>query len=94
MRVPYSMRDLTRWSWVQVGTSDAARSLLQRALALPVPVALDADALNLIARDPALLATTKSRGAPTLATPHPGEAARVLGTDIENVQNDRMKAAP
>ena len=76
-----------------LGTSDAARSLLQRALALPVPVALDADALNLIARDPALLATTKSRGAPTLATPHPGEAARVLGTDIENVQNDRMKAA-
>ena len=76
-----------------LGTSDAARSLLQRALALPVPVALDADALNLIARDPALLATTKSRSAPTLATPHPGEAARVLATDIENVQNDRMKAA-
>ena len=76
-----------------LGTSDAARSLLQRALALPIPVALDADALNLIARDPGLLATTKSRSAPTLATPHPGEAARVLGTNIENVQSDRMGAA-
>ena len=76
-----------------LGTSDAARSLLQRALALPIPVALDADALNLIARDAALLAATRSRSAPTLATPHPGEAARVLATDVENVQRDRMGAA-
>jgi len=76
-----------------LGTSDAARSLLQRALALPVPVALDADALNLVARDPALLAATRSRTAPTLATPHPGEAARVLSLEVESVQGDRMHAA-
>ncbi len=83
-----------RWSSAPAsGTSDAARSLLQRALALPIPVALDADALNLIARDPALLAATRSRSAPTLATPHPGEAARVLATDVESVQRDRMGAA-
>ena len=76
-----------------LGTSDAARSLLLRALAQPVPVALDADALNLIARDPALLAATRMRSAPTLATPHPGEAARVLAVDVETVQGDRMHAA-
>jgi ADP-dependent NAD(P)H-hydrate dehydratase / NAD(P)H-hydrate epimerase len=76
-----------------LGTSDAARSLLMRALALQIPLALDADALNLIARDPALLAATKTRGAPTLATPHPGEAARLLGADIADVQNDRMGAS-
>ena len=76
-----------------LGTSDAARSLLQRALALPIPIALDADALNLIARDATLLAATTSRSAPTLATPHPGEAARVLGQDIDAVQRDRMHAA-
>ena len=76
-----------------LGTSDAARSLLLRALALPVPVALDADALNLIARDPALLAATRSRSAPTLATPHPGEAARVLAVDVDHVQGNRMYAA-
>ena len=76
-----------------LGTSDAARSLLLRALALSIPIALDADALNLIARDPALLGATKSRIAPTLATPHPGEAARVLGIDIDTVQRDRMHAA-
>jgi len=76
-----------------LGQSDAARSLLQRALAWPIPIALDADALNLIARDPTLLAATRSRSAPTLATPHPGEAARVLATSVENVQSDRMGAA-
>jgi ADP-dependent NAD(P)H-hydrate dehydratase / NAD(P)H-hydrate epimerase len=76
-----------------LGTSDAARSLLQRALAMPIPVALDADALNLIARDAALLAAAKSRSAPTLATPHPGEAARILACGIDHVQGDRMHAA-
>jgi hydroxyethylthiazole kinase-like uncharacterized protein yjeF len=76
-----------------LGTSDAARSLLMRALALQIPLALDADALNLIARDPALLAATQARGAPTLATPHPGEAARLLRVDVEEVQNDRMGAS-
>jgi hydroxyethylthiazole kinase-like uncharacterized protein yjeF len=76
-----------------LGTSDAARSLLARALAIPVPVALDADALNLIARDGALLAATVARSAPTLATPHPGEAARVLGVDTQQVQADRVAAA-
>ena len=76
-----------------LGTSDAARSLLMRALALQIPLALDADALNLIARDPALLAAAKARGAPTLATPHPGEAARLLGADVADVQSDRMGAS-
>jgi hydroxyethylthiazole kinase-like uncharacterized protein yjeF len=76
-----------------LGTSDAARSLLMRALALQIPLALDADALNLIARDPALLAATQARGAPTLATPHPGEAARLLRVETSGVQNDRMGAA-
>ncbi len=76
-----------------LGTSDSARSLLTRALALQIPLALDADALNLIARDPALRAAAQARGAPTLATPHPGEAARLLGVDVDYVQNDRMGAA-
>ncbi|MCC7327293.1 MAG: NAD(P)H-hydrate dehydratase [Burkholderiales bacterium] len=76
-----------------LGTSDAARSLLVKALALPVPVALDADALNLIARDAALRDAAQARTAPTLATPHPGEAARLLDIDTDGVQEDRMHAA-
>jgi hydroxyethylthiazole kinase-like uncharacterized protein yjeF len=76
-----------------LGMSDAARSLLQRALVLPIPIALDADALNLIAREPALLAMTNARTAPTLATPHPGEAARLLQQEAATVNDDRMSAA-
>ncbi len=76
-----------------LGTSDAARSLLARTLAQPIPIALDADALNLIAKDPALRAASRMRSAPTLATPHPGEAARLLNMDIASVQNDRLGAA-
>jgi len=76
-----------------LGTSDAARSLLARALPLPIPIALDADALNLIAKDPALRAATATRTAPTLATPHPGEAARLLNVDVAAIQNDRLQAA-
>ncbi len=76
-----------------LGQGDAARALLVRALALPVPVTLDADALNLIAGDAGLLAATQARTAPTLATPHPGEAARLLGEDVASVQADRVRAA-
>ncbi|MEO8344940.1 MAG: NAD(P)H-hydrate dehydratase [Betaproteobacteria bacterium] len=76
-----------------LGTSDAARSLLARTLAQPLPIALDADALNLIAKDPALRTATCARHAPTLATPHPGEAARLLNVDIATVQNSRLSAA-
>jgi hydroxyethylthiazole kinase-like uncharacterized protein yjeF len=76
-----------------LGMSDTARSLLQRALVLPIPIALDADALNLIAREPALLAMTNARTAPTLATPHPGEAARLLQQEAATVNDDRMSAA-
>ncbi len=76
-----------------LGTSEAARSLLTRALAMPIPVALDADALNILARDVPLQALVPQRAAPTLATPHPGEAARVLGITAEAVQRDRMAAA-
>jgi hydroxyethylthiazole kinase-like uncharacterized protein yjeF len=76
-----------------LGTSDAARSLLARALAQPIPIALDADALNLLAKDPALRAATAARTAPTLATPHPGEAARLRGVDVAAIQGDRLQAA-
>jgi hydroxyethylthiazole kinase-like uncharacterized protein yjeF len=76
-----------------LGTSEAARTLLLRALAMQIPLALDADAINLAARDPAVLAAVQARGAPTLATPHPGEAARVLRVDVDRVQGDRMGAA-
>lgn len=48
------------------------------------PLVLDADGLNLLAREPRRF----DRAA--VLTPHPGEAARLLGVDIATVQADRF----
>ena len=57
---------------------------------------LDADALNAIARDTGLRSQARTRGArglATILTPHPLEAARLLGTTVAAVQADRFAAA-
>jgi len=57
---------------------------------------LDADALNAIARDTGLRAQARARGArglATIVTPHPLEAARLLGSTAAAVQADRFAAA-
>ena len=57
---------------------------------------LDADALNLLAADHTLqqvVPARQGRGACTLLTPHPTEAARLLGCDTALVQADRAGAA-
>ncbi|QBE66221.1 NAD(P)H-hydrate dehydratase [Pseudoduganella lutea] len=76
-----------------LGNGDEAARLLARAVASRQPLVLDADALNLLAADPALRGAVASRAAPTLATPHPLEAARMLGKPIDAVQADRLAAA-
>jgi hydroxyethylthiazole kinase-like uncharacterized protein yjeF len=55
---------------------------------------VDADALNLIAADPALRQALTARAAPSVLTPHPAEAARLLaGTPAAHVNRDRIAAA-
>ncbi|HEX4886119.1 MAG TPA: NAD(P)H-hydrate dehydratase [Casimicrobiaceae bacterium] len=76
-----------------LGTSDAALQTLRAAIATDVPLVLDADALNLLAGDPSLRARVRARNHDTLATPHPAEAARLLGSDVAAVQRDRLAAA-
>jgi ADP-dependent NAD(P)H-hydrate dehydratase / NAD(P)H-hydrate epimerase len=76
-----------------LGTSDEARRMLERALPLPAPLILDADALNLIAEDYRLEQLCTGRHAPTILTPHPAEAGRLLGCDTAAVQKDRIGAA-
>lgn len=76
-----------------LGTTAAARALAARAIVRQVPLVLDADALNAIATDPALAASVANRDAPTIATPHPAEAARLLGVTTDAVQADRLSAA-
>jgi len=76
-----------------MGKSKAAANLLRAALKAPVPLVLDADALNLIAANRPLLAAIGKRAAATLLTPHPAEAARLLGGDTRAVQADRVASA-
>jgi len=76
-----------------VGQSEHAETLVGEVLAIDVPCVLDADALNLIAGNDDLLATCARRKAETIATPHPAEAGRLLGSDTALVQRDRLAAA-
>lgn len=63
---------------------------LDALLPLPCPVILDADALYFLARSPELAAKL---GFQAVITPHPGEAARLLDTDIAGVEADRLASA-
>jgi hydroxyethylthiazole kinase-like uncharacterized protein yjeF len=79
-----------------MGLRDRATRVLHDVLPLDVPKLFDADALNLISTDPSLAAEVTARGVqgdPCVLTPHPLEAARLLGTDAPGVQRDRLAAA-
>ena len=69
------------------------RSVLPAALASSRPLVLDADALNTIAFNETLRSEVSRRESPTIVTPHPAEAARLLGRDTAAVQSDRLAAA-
>ncbi|CAB3717420.1 NAD(P)H-hydrate dehydratase [Paraburkholderia rhynchosiae] len=79
-----------------MGHGERATRVMHDVLRLDMPKLFDADALNLIAQDPSLAADLTARGVqgdPCLLTPHPLEAARLLGTDAAGVQRDRLGAA-
>jgi hydroxyethylthiazole kinase-like uncharacterized protein yjeF len=76
-----------------LGQSLAAQKVLYDALLLDVPTVWDADALNIIALRPDLRSMLHVRKAPSVFTPHPGEAAHLLACGIEDVQADRSGAA-
>lgn len=70
-----------------LGQAAWGRSLLSAVANAALPQVWDADALNLLAAAPLPLA------AGSIITPHPGEAARLLGISTEAVQADRAGAA-
>ena len=76
-----------------LGHSQRARAALHAALTHKLPAVIDADGLNLLASDEELRAMIARRNAPTVITPHPGEAARLLGVQTEAIQQDRVAAA-
>jgi NAD(P)H-hydrate epimerase len=69
-----------------LGRDDWAGDLWQRVLSARRPLVVDADALGLLADQP-------QRRDDWVLTPHPGEAARLLGIDPATVQQDRFAAA-
>ncbi|WP_420429381.1 NAD(P)H-hydrate dehydratase [Algiphilus sp.] len=69
-----------------LGQGDWSRCLFQAALGVERPLVLDADALNLLAQQPMQLGEA-------VLTPHPGEAARLLGREGgATVEADRLHA--
>ena len=80
-----------------LGTSDLAQDWLKAVLAYPkIPLAIDADALNLISKSNDLLSALQNRNRQfpglSVLTPHPGEAAKLLKISTEEVQSDRIAA--
>lgn len=78
------------------GGGQAVRTVLPAVLQRAQALVLDADALNIISTDGALQQALTARSArqhPTVLTPHPLEAARLLHTTSAQVQAHRLMAA-
>ncbi len=69
-----------------LGQSAWSQQMLYAALESGKPCVLDADALNLVAQEQVTLAGSH------IFTPHPGEAARLLGCCSTDIQNDRLSS--
>jgi hydroxyethylthiazole kinase-like uncharacterized protein yjeF len=76
-----------------LGHDDVAQQILHDALKLDTVLVLDADALNILALRPDLRTALISRKNASVITPHPGEAAHLLGCNTEVVQAARAEAA-
>jgi len=70
-----------------LGQSAWSEQMLLFALKSMKPIVIDADALNLICINPSWVLHAEH-----ILTPHPGEAARLLGTETAIIQEDRFKA--
>ena len=68
-----------------LGQDQWGNALLGAALEITAPMVVDADALNNLAADPLMHSDW-------IVTPHPGEAARMLGMSTEEIQADRFAA--
>ncbi len=78
------------------GGGDVIHALLPNVLSSSKKLVLDADALNAVARDTSLqslLIKRSARHKPTVLTPHPLEAARLLNCTANDVQHNRLLAA-
>lgn len=72
-----------------LGSGDWVRDLVLAALGAQAAAVVDADALNVLAADPAAV----QRNSPTILTPHPGELGRWNGRPADQVDAGRIEAA-
>jgi NAD(P)H-hydrate epimerase len=72
-----------------LGRSPWSEQLLQKAVAAGLPMVVDADGLNIIAEGRVV---PNPDGSQWVLTPHAGEAARLLGISVADVQADRFAA--
>jgi len=71
-------------------SSDLTSLVLSLIEQTETPLVVDADGLNTLQGQVARL---RGRAAPLILTPHPGEFARLLGSDVATVQGDRQRLA-
>ncbi len=71
----------------QKGTKKLVKKLIENS---PIPMIIDADAINCIADDPSIL---NKKQAPAILTPHPGEMARLCKKTTAQVQANRINIA-
>jgi ADP-dependent NAD(P)H-hydrate dehydratase / NAD(P)H-hydrate epimerase len=76
-----------------MGQGLSAQKILHDALKLEVSLVLDADALNILAMRPDLRSLLLTRKHPSVITPHPGEAAHLLGISTDEIQSARPASA-
>lgn len=97
MRLPSDLATLAQLNCVAIGPglgqSPLALGVLECWLPKQVPLVLDADALNLLAKNTHLSKQINTRQAETVITPHAGEAARLLMTTAQDIQKKRVEAA-
>ncbi|MBQ8279357.1 MAG: NAD(P)H-hydrate dehydratase [Roseburia sp.] len=74
-----------------IGMSDTSERILKQVLKIAtVPIVLDADALNLLAKEVSVLKTPHGK---MVVTPHMGEMSRLTGHDIKYLQEKLIEIA-
>ena len=74
-------------------SDDCARFCIGLLEATDMPVVIDADGLNILAKHTDVLKRLAKDGRTMVLTPHPGEMARLAGISTSEVQGDRLGVA-
>ena len=77
-----------------LSTSDTAKRIVKTVLPAQIPTVVDADGLNVLAKNPEILHSAKNDKIKNLIfTPHPKEASRLLNCELEDVLNNMENSA-